>query len=54
MGVIVLLINLMRLRGIQSARALEDLMIITANQRVDPTVKTPVESGKVQGTAGHP
>ncbi len=25
-----------------------------ANQRVDPTVKTPVESGKVQGTAGHP
>jgi hypothetical protein len=24
------------------------------NQRVDPTVKTPVESGKVQGTAGHP
>jgi predicted membrane protein len=25
-----------------------------SNQRVDPTVKTPVESGKVQGTAGHP
>jgi ribonuclease HI len=25
-----------------------------ANQRVDPTVKTPVESGKVQGTEGHP
>ena len=24
------------------------------NQRVDPTVKTPVESVKVQGTAGHP
>jgi hypothetical protein len=24
------------------------------NQQVDPTVKTPVESGKVQGTAGHP
>ncbi|MDF7809565.1 hypothetical protein P4E94_19160 [Pontiellaceae bacterium B12219] len=24
------------------------------NQRVDPTVKTPVESGRVQGTAGHP
>jgi len=24
------------------------------NQRVDPTVTTPVESGKVQGTAGHP
>jgi hypothetical protein len=24
------------------------------NQRFDPTVKTPVESGKVQGTAGHP
>jgi hypothetical protein len=28
--------------------------IKTANQRVDPTVKTPVESGNVQGTAGHP
>ncbi len=26
----------------------------SANQRVDPTVKTPVESGKEQGTAGHP
>jgi hypothetical protein len=26
----------------------------TSNQRVDPTVKTPVESGNVQGTAGHP
>jgi hypothetical protein len=25
-----------------------------ANQRVDPTVKTPVESGNEQGTAGHP
>jgi len=25
-----------------------------SNQRVDPTVKTPVESGKTQGTAGHP
>ena len=25
-----------------------------SNQRVDPTVKTPVELGKVQGTAGHP
>jgi hypothetical protein len=25
-----------------------------SNQRVDPTVKTPVESGKEQGTAGHP
>ena len=24
------------------------------NQRVDPTVKTPIESGKAQGTAGHP
>jgi hypothetical protein len=24
------------------------------NQRVDPTVKTPVESGNEQGTAGHP
>jgi hypothetical protein len=24
------------------------------NQQVDPTVKTPVESGKAQGTAGHP
>jgi len=24
------------------------------NQRVDLTVKTPVESGKAQGTAGHP
>ena len=27
---------------------------IYPNQQVDPTVKTPVESGKVQGTAGHP
>jgi len=26
----------------------------TSNQRVDPTVKTPVESGNEQGTAGHP
>ena len=26
----------------------------TANQRVDLTVKTPVESGNEQGTAGHP
>ena len=26
----------------------------TANQQVDPTVKTPVESGNEQGTAGHP
>ncbi|WP_136078218.1 hypothetical protein [Pontiella desulfatans] len=25
-----------------------------SNQRVDPTVKTPVESGNEQGTAGHP
>ncbi len=25
-----------------------------ANQRVDLTVKTPVESGNEQGTAGHP
>jgi hypothetical protein len=25
-----------------------------ANQQVDPTVKTPVESGNEQGTAGHP
>jgi uncharacterized protein YceK len=25
-----------------------------SNQRVDLTVKTPVESGKEQGTAGHP
>jgi hypothetical protein len=28
--------------------------IKTPNQRVDPTVKTPVESGNEQGTAGHP
>jgi hypothetical protein len=27
---------------------------ISQNQRVDLTVKTPVESGKAQGTAGHP
>lgn len=27
---------------------------IQTNQRVDPTVKTPVESGNEQGTAGHP
>jgi hypothetical protein len=26
----------------------------TQNQRVDPTVKTPVELGNEQGTAGHP
>ena len=26
----------------------------TANQNMEPTVKTPVESGKAQGTAGHP
>jgi hypothetical protein len=25
-----------------------------SNQQVDPTVKTPVESGNAQGTAGHP
>jgi arginine exporter protein ArgO len=25
-----------------------------SNQQVDPTVKTPVESGNEQGTAGHP
>jgi len=30
------------------------IIVKKPNQRVDPTVKTPVESGKVQGTAGHP
>jgi C-terminal processing protease CtpA/Prc len=33
---------------------MQELNKIIANQRVDPTVKTPVESGKVQGTAGYP
>jgi hypothetical protein len=42
-----------------SANLLDEVFVspkykITPNQRVDPTVKTPVESGKVQGTAGHP
>jgi len=26
---------------------------LNSNQLIDPTVKTPVESGNVQGTAGH-
>ena len=37
-----------------SQKLIEWIEINSSNQRVDPTVKTPVESGKAQGTAGHP